>query len=110
MTANNTHDDGWVRRAAMDDVRAKLQAAEEEARQQATSLRQRARRLRLRGFGDLADELEAHAVWGSKRRRPSSPHSLRACLRPARRRGARAARKPHETVATPTLRDVGVGL
>src|SRR5207253_1632639 len=49
-------------RAAMDDVRAELQAAEEEARQQATSLRQRARRLRLRGFGELADELEAHAV------------------------------------------------
>ena len=46
---------------AMDDVRTELQAAEEEARQQATSLRQRARRLRLRGFGDLADELEAHA-------------------------------------------------
>jgi hypothetical protein len=49
-------------RAAMDDVRAELQAAEEEARQQAASLRQRAWRLRLRGFGDLADELEAHAV------------------------------------------------
>ena len=31
-------------------------------RQQAASLRQRARRLRLRGFGDVADELEAHAV------------------------------------------------
>jgi hypothetical protein len=46
----------------MDDARAELQAAEEEARQQAASLRQRARRLRLRGFGDLADELEAHAV------------------------------------------------
>ena len=47
---------------AMDDVRAELQAAEDEARQQAASLRQRARRLRLRGFGGLADELEAHAV------------------------------------------------
>jgi hypothetical protein len=46
----------------MDDVRAELQAAEEEARQQAASLRQRARRLRLRGFADIADELEAHAV------------------------------------------------
>jgi hypothetical protein len=46
----------------MDDVHAELQAAEEEARQQATSLRQRARRLRLRGFGDIADELESHAV------------------------------------------------
>ena len=46
----------------MDDVQAELQAAEEEARQQAASLRQRARRLRLRGFGDIADELEAHAV------------------------------------------------
>jgi hypothetical protein len=46
---------------AMDDVRAELQAAEEEARQQAASLRQRARRLRLRVFGDLADELDAHA-------------------------------------------------
>jgi hypothetical protein len=46
----------------MDDGRAELQAAEEEARQQAASLRQRARRLRLRGFGDIADELEAHAV------------------------------------------------
>src|SRR2546425_10427188 len=49
-------------RDAMDDVRAELQAAEDEARQQAASLRQRARRLRLRGFGNLADELEAHAV------------------------------------------------
>ena len=38
------------------------EAAEDEARQQAASLRQRARRLRLRGFGGLADELEAHAV------------------------------------------------
>src|SRR5881398_1113097 len=47
---------------AMDDVRAELQAAEDEARQQAASLRQQARRLRLRGFGNLADELEAHAV------------------------------------------------
>jgi len=47
---------------AMDDVRAELQAAEDEVRQQAASLRQRARRLRLRGFGNLADELEAHAV------------------------------------------------
>ncbi len=47
---------------AMDDVRAELQAAEEEARQQAASLRQRARRLRLRGFADLADELESHAA------------------------------------------------
>jgi tRNA(Ile)-lysidine synthase TilS/MesJ len=46
----------------MDDARAELQAAEEEARQQAMSLRQRARRLRLRGFGEIADELEAHAV------------------------------------------------
>jgi 3-oxoacyl-(acyl-carrier-protein) synthase len=46
----------------MEDVRAELQEAEEEARQQAVSLRQRARRLRLRGFGDLADELEAHAA------------------------------------------------
>jgi hypothetical protein len=45
----------------MDDVRAELQAAEEETRQQAASLRQRARRLRLRGFEDLADELDAHA-------------------------------------------------
>jgi hypothetical protein len=45
---------------AMDDVRAELQSAEEEARQQAASLRQRARR-RLRGFEDLADELDAHA-------------------------------------------------
>jgi len=36
--------------------------AEDEARQQAASLRQRARRLRLRAFGNLADELEAHAV------------------------------------------------
>ena len=34
----------------------------DEARQQAASLRQRARRLRLRGFGGRADELEAHAV------------------------------------------------
>ena len=49
-------------RVAMDDVRAELQAAEDEARQQAASLRQRARRLHLRGFGNLADELEAHAV------------------------------------------------
>jgi hypothetical protein len=49
-------------RPAMDDVRAELQAAEEEARQQAASLRQRARRLRLRGFVDLADELDAHAA------------------------------------------------
>jgi len=49
-------------RAAMDDVRAELQVAEDEARQQAASLRQRARRLRLHGFGNLADELEAHAV------------------------------------------------
>jgi hypothetical protein len=49
-------------RTAMDDVRAELQAAEDEARHQAASLRQRARRLRLRGFGELADELEAHAV------------------------------------------------
>jgi len=49
-------------RAAMYDVRAELQVAEDEARQQAASLRQRARRLRLRGFGNLADELEAHAV------------------------------------------------
>ncbi len=49
-------------RAAMDDARAELQAAEGEARQHAASLRQRARRLRLRGFGNLADELEAHAV------------------------------------------------
>ncbi len=48
--------------SGMDDVRAELQAAEDEARHQAASLRQRARRLRLRGFGDLADELEAHAV------------------------------------------------
>jgi hypothetical protein len=48
-------------RPAMEDVRAELQAAEEEARQQAASLRQRARRLRLRGFEDLADELDAHA-------------------------------------------------
>jgi hypothetical protein len=48
-------------RPAMDDVRAELQVAEEEARQQAASLRQRARRLRLRGFEDLADELDAHA-------------------------------------------------
>jgi len=46
----------------MDDVRPELQAAEDEARQQAASLRQRARRLRLRGFGDLADELDAHAA------------------------------------------------
>jgi hypothetical protein len=46
----------------MDDVRAELQAAEEEARQQAARLRQRARRLRLRSFADLAGELEAHAV------------------------------------------------
>ena len=44
---------------AMDDVRAELQSAEDEARQQAASLRQRARRLRLRGFPGLADELEA---------------------------------------------------
>jgi hypothetical protein len=43
-------------------VRAELQAAEEEARQQAASLRQRARRLRLRNFVDLADELDAHAA------------------------------------------------
>jgi hypothetical protein len=42
-------------RAAIDDVRAELQAAEDEARQQA-------RRLRLRRFGGLADELETHAV------------------------------------------------
>ncbi len=49
-------------RAAMDDVRTELQAAEDEARQQAANLRQRGRRLRLRGFGVLADELEAHAV------------------------------------------------
>ena len=49
-------------RAAMDDVRAELQAAEDEVRQQAASLRQRARRVRLCGFGNLADELEAHAV------------------------------------------------
>ena len=46
----------------MDDVRAELQAAEDEARQQAAVLRQRARGLRLRGFRELADELEAHAV------------------------------------------------
>jgi hypothetical protein len=46
----------------MDDVRAELQGAEDDARQQAASLRQRARRLRVRGFGELADELEAHAV------------------------------------------------
>ena len=46
----------------MNDVRAELQAAEEEARQQAASLRQRARRLRLRSFGDFADELEMHAM------------------------------------------------
>jgi len=49
-------------RSPMDDVRAELQAAEDEARHQEASLRQRARRLRLRGFGDLADELEAHAA------------------------------------------------
>ncbi len=52
-------------RAAMDDVRAELQelqAAEDEVRHQASTLRQRARRLRLRGFVSLADELEAHAV------------------------------------------------
>jgi len=46
----------------MDDVRAELQAAEDEVRQQATNLRQRARPLRLRGFRDLADELDAHAA------------------------------------------------
>ncbi len=46
----------------MDDVRAELQAAEDEVRLQAASLRQRARRLRLRGSADLAEELEAHAV------------------------------------------------
>ena len=49
-------------RAAMDDARGELEAAEDEARQDAASLRQRSRRLRLRGFGQLADELEAHAV------------------------------------------------
>ncbi len=48
--------------AAMDDAGAELQSAEDEARHRAASLRQRARRPRLRGFGELADELEAHAV------------------------------------------------
>jgi len=46
----------------MDDVRTELEAAEEEARQQAASLRQRARALRLRGFTGLSYELEAVAV------------------------------------------------
>jgi hypothetical protein len=46
----------------MDDTRAELQAAEDEARQQAANLRQRARRIRLRGFADLAEELESHAI------------------------------------------------
>src|SRR5207247_10300781 len=61
-TVSPTRTSSVMLRAAMDDVRAELQAAEDEARQQAASLRQRARRLRLRGFGNLADELEAHAV------------------------------------------------
>ena len=47
---------------AMDDVRAELEAAEDEVRQQAARLRQRARALRLRGFKGLAYELEALAV------------------------------------------------
>jgi hypothetical protein len=46
----------------MDDVQAELLAAEDEARHQAASLRQRARRLRVRGFVELAAELEAHAA------------------------------------------------
>ena len=46
----------------MNDMRAELEAAEYEARQQAATLRQRARRLRPRGFDNLADELEAHAA------------------------------------------------
>jgi hypothetical protein len=47
---------------AMDDARAELHTTEDEVRQQAAKLRQRARALRLRGFGDVADELEAHAT------------------------------------------------
>jgi hypothetical protein len=46
----------------MDDVRGELLDAEDEARQQAATLRQRARRLRVRGFVELAGELEAHAL------------------------------------------------
>src|SRR5437773_8710414 len=61
-TVSPTRTSSVMLRVAMDDVRAELQAAEDEARQQAASLRQRARRLHLRGFGNLADELEAHAV------------------------------------------------
>jgi hypothetical protein len=46
----------------VDDVRTELQVTEDEVRHQAASLRQRARALELRGFRDLAQELEAHAV------------------------------------------------
>src|SRR5438034_11631557 len=41
------------------------------------------------GFGNLADELEAHAVALHARRPTPSSRSFRSCLRPARRRGAR---------------------
>ncbi len=52
-------------RAAMDDTRAELQAAEEGKRRRGSRRRASGNEhggCRLRGFGDLADELEAHAV------------------------------------------------
>src|SRR5262249_2568942 len=52
----------WHARRAMDDVRVELLGAEDEVRQQAASLRQRARRLRVRGFVELAAQLDAHAA------------------------------------------------
>ena len=44
------------------DPERELEAAEEVVREEGARLRQRAQQLRRRGFLDIADELEAHAL------------------------------------------------